>query len=77
MSRRYTKKTQQNVTPVSIINVSDTHQVVPIIWLDAEALAVSPTVISLVCTKEAIQIIGSTPTAELGALEPGFLPVTN
>ena len=33
-------------------------------------LAVFPTVISLVCTTRAIQIIGSTPTAILGALEP-------
>lgn len=40
------------------------------LWLDAAALAVVPTVISLVCTTRAIQIIGSTPTAILGALEP-------
>lgn len=40
------------------------------LWLDAAALAVFPTVISLVCTTRAIQIIGSTPTAILGALEP-------
>lgn len=40
------------------------------LWLDAAALAVFPTVISLVCTTKAIQIIGSTPTAILGALEP-------
>lgn len=40
------------------------------LWLDSAALAVFPTVISLVCTTRAIQIIGSTPTAILGALEP-------
>lgn len=40
------------------------------LWLDAAALAFFPTVISLVCTTRAIQIIGSTPTAILGALEP-------
>lgn len=40
------------------------------LWLDASALAVFPTVISLMCTTRAIQIIGSTPTAILGAIEP-------
>lgn len=40
------------------------------LWLDAVGLAVVPTVISLFCTTKAIQIIGSTPTAILGALEP-------
>lgn len=40
------------------------------LWIDAAALAVFPTIISLVCTTRAIQIIGSTPTAILGALEP-------
>lgn len=40
------------------------------LWLDAAALALFPTVISLVCTTRAIQIIGPTPTAILGALEP-------
>ncbi len=39
-------------------------------WLNLIALAVIPTVISLTCTTKAIQIIGSTPTAILGALEP-------
>lgn len=39
-------------------------------WLNLVALAVIPTVLSLVCTTRAIQIIGSTPTAILGALEP-------
>ena len=34
------------------------------------ALAVIPTMISLACTTRAIQLIGSTPTAILGALEP-------
>jgi len=40
------------------------------LWLDAFALALFPTAISLLCTKLAIQCIGSTPTAILGALEP-------
>lgn len=39
-------------------------------WLNLLALAVVPTVISLACTTRAIQLIGSTPTAILGALEP-------
>jgi len=40
------------------------------LWLDAFALALFPTAVSLLCTKAAIQIVGSTPTAILGALEP-------
>lgn len=39
-------------------------------WLNLLALAIIPTVISLGCTTRAIQLIGSTPTAILGALEP-------
>lgn len=39
-------------------------------WLNLFALAIIPTVISLACTTRAIQLIGSTPTAILGALEP-------
>lgn len=39
-------------------------------WCNLLALAVIPTVISLGCTTRAIQLIGSTPTAILGALEP-------
>lgn len=39
-------------------------------WLNLLALAVIPTAISLACTTRAIQLIGSTPTAILGALEP-------
>lgn len=39
-------------------------------WLNLCALALIPTVISLACTTLAIQLIGSTPTAILGALEP-------
>ena len=39
-------------------------------WLNLLALAIIPTVISLACTTRAIQLIGSTPTAILGALEP-------
>ncbi len=39
-------------------------------WLNLLALAIIPTAISLACTTRAIQLIGSTPTAILGALEP-------
>lgn len=39
-------------------------------WLNLMALALIPTVLSLACTTRAIQLIGSTPTAILGALEP-------
>lgn len=39
-------------------------------WLNLTALAIIPTVLSLACTTRAIQLIGSTPTAILGALEP-------
>ena len=39
-------------------------------WLGLMALAIIPTVISLGCTTRAIQLIGSTPTAIFGALEP-------
>ncbi len=40
------------------------------LWFNLLALAVFPTVISFLCTTSAIQYIGSTPTAILGALEP-------
>jgi drug/metabolite transporter (DMT)-like permease len=40
------------------------------LWVNIIALSVFPTVISLICTTEAIQYIGSTPTAILGVLEP-------
>ena len=39
-------------------------------WWSLIALAIIPTVISLACTTRAIQLIGSTPTAIFGALEP-------
>lgn len=39
-------------------------------WANLLALAIIPTAISLACTTRAIQLIGSTPTAILGALEP-------
>lgn len=42
----------------------------PTCWLNLVALGLIPTVISLACTTLAIQLIGSTPTAILGALEP-------
>ncbi|NDV59506.1 DMT family transporter [Bacteroides sp. 519] len=40
------------------------------LWFNLLALAVFPTAISFLCTTAAIQYIGSTPTAILGALEP-------
>lgn len=40
------------------------------LWGNLIALAVFPTTISFLCTTQAIQYIGSTPTAILGALEP-------
>lgn len=39
-------------------------------WINLVALAIIPTVLSLSCTTRAIQLIGSTPTAIFGALEP-------
>ena len=39
-------------------------------WGCVLALAILPTVVSFVCTTEAVQCIGPTPTAILGALEP-------
>ena len=42
----------------------------PLLWADVLALAILPTAVSLICTALAIQSIGSTPTAILGALEP-------
>ena len=42
----------------------------PILWACAAALALFPTVISFFCTARAINLVGSTPTAILGALEP-------
>ncbi|NLV52082.1 MAG: DMT family transporter [Bacteroidales bacterium] len=40
------------------------------LWINALCLGIFPTVISFLCTTRAINIIGSTPTAILGALEP-------
>ncbi|MDE7077483.1 MAG: DMT family transporter [Alistipes sp.] len=40
------------------------------LWGNLFALALFPTAISFLCTTRAIHIIGSTPTAILGALEP-------
>ena len=40
------------------------------LWGNLIALAIFPTAISFLCTTQAIQYIGSTPTALLGALEP-------
>ena len=47
-------------------------QIVPkwYLWGNVIALAVLPTVVSLLCTTQAIHTIGATPTAILGALEP-------
>ena len=43
----------------------------PMLWLAAFSMALFPTALSLLCTSAAIQRIGSTPVAILGALEPG------
>lgn len=40
------------------------------LWGNLLGLAVFPTAISFLCTTQAVQYIGSTPTAILGALEP-------
>ncbi len=40
------------------------------LWGDLVALAFFPTALSFLCTTRAINLIGSTPTAILGALEP-------
>ena len=40
------------------------------LWGNLIALAIFPTAISFLCSTQAIQYIGSTPTAILGALEP-------
>lgn len=40
------------------------------LWGNLLALALFPTAISFLCTTQAVQYIGSTPTAILGALEP-------
>lgn len=42
----------------------------PLLWLNILGLAILPTAVSFVCTTYAIQLIGPTPTAILGALEP-------
>lgn len=39
-------------------------------WLDLVGVAVFPTLVSFLCTTQSIHVIGSTPTAILGALEP-------
>ena len=39
-------------------------------WINLSSLAIISTVLSLACTTRAIQLIGSTPTAIFGALEP-------
>ncbi len=40
------------------------------LWGNLVALAALPTAVSFLCTTQAVQYIGSTPTAILGALEP-------
>ena len=42
----------------------------PLMWVNAVALALFPTIVALVAMAGAIRRIGSTPTAILGALEP-------
>ncbi len=51
---------QNNFTPPESI----------ISWVNLLGLAIFPTAISFLCTTSAIQLIGPTPTAILGALEP-------
>lgn len=55
---------------IIVVGVRFTMPVQPIGWLNLVALAIIPTVLSLAFTTRAIQLIGSTPTAILGALEP-------
>ena len=42
----------------------------PVLWINAIALALLPTILSLAAMTESIKIIGATPAAILGALEP-------
>ena len=42
----------------------------PLLWILAFCMALFPTAVSLICTSAAIQKIGSTPVAILGAVEP-------
>ena len=42
----------------------------PWLWLSALSMALFPTAVSLLCTSSAIQRVGSTPVAIMGALEP-------
>lgn len=42
----------------------------PVSWANLLGLAILPTAVSFLCTTSAIQLIGPTPTAILGALEP-------
>ncbi len=42
----------------------------PMLWINAIALAVLPTILSLAAMTESIKLIGATPAAILGALEP-------
>mgnify|MGYP002465103643 FL=1 len=39
-------------------------------WVNLLGIAILPTAVSFLCTTSAIQLIGPTPTAILGALEP-------
>lgn len=54
------------------VSVSDSfsYPPTPLLWCSAIALGLLPTAVSLICTTIAIQNIGSTLTAILGALEP-------
>ena len=42
----------------------------PMLWINVIALAVLPTILSLAAMTESIKLIGATPAAILGALEP-------
>ena len=57
---------QSTLKNLATLHVADTWY----LWGNLVALAIFPTAVSFLCTTQAIQYIGSTPTAILGALEP-------
>ena len=64
-----------NLTGIILVMISALSYAIYIVgvnqsWGNLIALAIFPTAISFLCTTQAIQYIGSTPTAILGALEP-------
>lgn len=59
-----------NLTGIILVMISALSYAIYIVGVNLIALAIFPTAISFLCTTQAIQYIGSTPTAILGALEP-------